>query len=353
MANDKLLTRRGGRARVLMAGVLAIALIATFSVSQALAARVLPLPRVAAETYQIDFEGHSAVVLRTLLVRRIHGWPTVSCNRCPRFAAHKLLRSSPSRTSRRYRYADWILSGGRAVKIKVTRRGWIGRYLLLTAQRRTGRLRLGYKASGCLSLQGTQIQCPGGITKPAPTVIVVTVPVTPPTTTPVAPPAATPPAAGPTVPAVIYGPFNIRAVHSGKCLDVFQAKLADVVPVQQYQCLGPGHTNQQWYFAATGDGLTYYVKARHSGKCLDVFEAKMADGVPVQQYQCLGYAQSNQRWYLTHAPIRETFNLRAAHSNLCADVTGGTGATGDEIPVQQYQCLGASQTNQQWYVSSP
>jgi hypothetical protein len=177
MANDKCVTKRRGLACVTLAGVLAIALIAAGSVSQAQAARVLPLPSVIAETYEIDFQGRPAVVLHNLLLRRIQGTPTVTCNRCLRFAAHKLLRSSPSRTSRRYRHADWILRGGRAVKITVTRRGWIGRYLLLTAHRRKGGL--GYKASGCLNGRGKQIRCPRG-PKPPPTL--QTVPVSPPPT---------------------------------------------------------------------------------------------------------------------------------------------------------------------------
>ncbi|MEA2231954.1 MAG: hypothetical protein QOD83_1770 [Solirubrobacteraceae bacterium] len=203
MAKEKLVRRRDRLAHVFLAGVLAIALIAVSSVSDAGAARVIPLPRVTAETYEIDFQGRPAVVLHTLLVRRVHGKVNVSCNKCRRFAARKVLTSSPSRTSRRYKHADWILRGGRAVRIQVTRRGWIGRYLLLTSQRRKGRLGLGYKASGCLSRRGTKISCPRDVPKPAPTIIVVTVPVPAPT---VAPPATNGPSAVPAAPieGVIY-----------------------------------------------------------------------------------------------------------------------------------------------------
>jgi hypothetical protein len=101
--------------------------------------------------------------------------------------------------------------------------------------------------------------------------------------------------------------------------------------------------------------LTFYVTARHSGKCLDVRGGTVAtgNGVALQQFTCLGYARSNQRWYLPNSIDRTTFNLVAAHSGRCADVTGGTGATDDYIPVQQYDCLGVDQTNQRWYLSSP
>jgi len=203
MAYDRLLTRPGRPARRFMAAALVIALIAAVFVADAQAARVLPLPRVTAETYETVFHGRPAVVLQTLLLRRIHGTPEVTCNGCRRFARYKSTKSRPSRTSRRYRHADWILRGGRAVKVKVTRKGWIGRYLLLTARRRNGRLGLGYKSSGCLRGRGAKIRCPHGTTKTPPIITVVPVPV------PVPPDA--PPAGGtPAVPAaptkgVIYG----------------------------------------------------------------------------------------------------------------------------------------------------
>jgi hypothetical protein len=56
--------------------------------------------------------------------------------------------------------------------------------------------------------------------------------------------------------AATSGPFQIRAVHSGKCMDVRGGTnaTADYAPVQQYQCLSEGQTNQQWYFHETGTG---------------------------------------------------------------------------------------------------
>ncbi|MEU2451162.1 RICIN domain-containing protein [Streptomyces sp. NPDC012765] len=47
------------------------------------------------------------------------------------------------------------------------------------------------------------------------------------------------------------GKYNIRAVHSGKCLDVEGGTGAtgDGVNVHQWSCLGSGQTNQQWAFS--------------------------------------------------------------------------------------------------------
>jgi hypothetical protein len=156
--------------------------------------------------------------------------------------------------------------------------------------------------------------------------------------------------------APLYGPYNIRVVHTKKCMDVSGGPGAtgDGVGVLQWPCGGPAATNQQWYFEDTGDGLTYFVRARHSNKCLEVRGGTGAtgNGAPLQQWGCRGYAQSNQRWYLTRSPIGgETFNLRAAHSNSCAEVFGAS--TDDGAPLRQWQCLGASQTNQWWYLTTP
>jgi hypothetical protein len=142
------------------------------------------------------------------------------------------------------------LRGGRAVKIKVTRDGWIGRYLLLTARRRNGRLGLGYKTSGCLSPTGAKIRCPHDATpRPLPPIIIVVpVPVPPPP-----PPTPNGPTAGSSYIGLQCSPIStlngdqvqacVREITSG----TFQA-YADVVfshhsmPVNVFlqQCRGDG-----------------------------------------------------------------------------------------------------------------
>ncbi|MET9633134.1 RICIN domain-containing protein [Lentzea sp. NPDC006480] len=87
--------------------------------------------------------------------------------------------------------------------------------------------------------------------------------------------------------------FNIVAKHSGKCLDVAGAGSADATPVQQWVCLGPSQTNQQWNVKDLGNGYHQIVNLR-SGKCLDVDAFKTTDGAKVQQWTCNGL--DNQRW---------------------------------------------------------
>jgi len=179
------------------ASVLAALLIAAFAVADA-AAAVVPLPRIDATTKEIRSGDRAAIVVRTLLVRRIHGKLTVRCNRCRRVVGQIRIRR-PSSTSKRFTGVNWILRGGRAVKVTVVRRGRIGRYLLLTAQRRNGRLDLAYKESGCLNRFRNRVLCPRGTPPPQPEQVVQSTPVTP--TAPGPPPPAPPTApSGPSAP---------------------------------------------------------------------------------------------------------------------------------------------------------
>jgi len=128
-----------------LVGLLTFTLIVSFTVADA-QAPVLTVPRVKATTSVIRHQGHHALLLRSLLVTRVHGTIRVGCNKCLRRVG-RYRETRPSRTSRRFSNVNWILLRGRAVRVTVVRRGWIGRYLLLTARRRNGRLRLGYKGS--------------------------------------------------------------------------------------------------------------------------------------------------------------------------------------------------------------
>jgi hypothetical protein len=85
--------------------------------------------------------------------------------------------------------------------------------------------------------------------------------------------------------------------------------------------------------------------ARHDFKCLDVAGVSPATGAPVQQWECLGPNQHNQQWSLR--AIGDGYvQIVARHSGKCLDVTGVSLANG--TPVQQWDCLGAGQTNQHW-----
>jgi hypothetical protein len=120
-----------------------------------------------------------------------------------------------------------------------------------------------------------------------------------------------------------------------------------------------------WEFAVTAQSYSlladcgpseqssFQIVAMHSNKCLDVTGGTnaTANGTRIQQWSCLGTSQTNQIWRLI--PVGNAFQVVAAHSGKCLDVTGGTGAIGNGINVQQWSCLGSGQTNQLWELRRP
>jgi hypothetical protein len=148
-------------------------------------------------------------------------------------------------------------------------------------------------------------------------------------------------------------PFNLRAAHSGRCLDVINGptNVANGAAIQQYDCLGAAQSNQMWTFSPAGDGSTYYVRALSSGKCLDVVggAGAVADGTPLQQWDCLGYGQANQRWKVISAGDPTSFYVKSALSGKCLDVRGGPAATANSALLQQWEGLGYAAANQRWY----
>ncbi|MFI2431740.1 RICIN domain-containing protein [Streptomyces sp. NPDC018693] len=120
-------------------------------------------------------------------------------------------------------------------------------------------------------------------------------------------------------------PFTTKLMvnHSGKCLDVAYASIANGAWVQQWGCYNaPG--NQTWHFDTVGDSLNdgyYYVRASHSGKCLDVKGGSVANGATVQQWTCHG--GTNQQWRLVQR-TNGYFSLIARNSGKCLEIAGGS-----------------------------
>ncbi len=131
--------------------------------------------------------------------------------------------------------------------------------------------------------------------------------------------------------------FTLKAVHSGKCVDVAGVSTADGGNVHQWDC--HGLSNQQFRIEAASGGHT--VVALHSGKCLDVYRAGMTSGTNVQQWRCNG--QTNQRWRLVSRGNNQ-YQLQAAHSGKCLDVAGSSTVRGANI--QQWTC--ADRSNQRF-----
>jgi len=85
------------------------------------------------------------------------------------------------------------------------------------------------------------------------------------------------------------------------------------------------------------------------GKCLDVTGVSQDNGAPLQMYDCLGAAQTNQRFYLFYVRGSGTpgrYQIVAQHSGKCLDVAYASTAEG--APIIQYDCQGYTHYNQIW-----
>lgn len=128
-------------------------------------------------------------------------------------------------------------------------------------------------------------------------------------------------------------------------MSLSENKPANGTGIIQWTCSGapsPGD-GQVFNFVPVGESLQ--VRINSSNKCLDVTGASQANGAWLQEYDCLGAGQTNQLWSVV--PLANQpgwFGLVAKHSNKCADVTGVSSENGARI--QQWECTWAG--NQQW-----
>ncbi|WP_107101353.1 non-reducing end alpha-L-arabinofuranosidase family hydrolase [Streptacidiphilus griseoplanus] len=126
----------------------------------------------------------------------------------------------------------------------------------------------------------------------------------------------------------------LKAVASGRCLDVSGGSQTDGASLQIYDCWGG--TNQQWTLTNSNQ-LTVY-----GNKCLDVPNHATAAGTKVQIWTCSGGA--NQQWR-----VNSDGTIVGVESGLCLDVTGSGTANGTAVEI--WTCNGGS--NQKWSGLTP
>jgi hypothetical protein len=138
------------------------------------------------------------------------------------------------------------------------------------------------------------------------------------------------------------GTYELRAKHSGLCLDLKGSGTGDGVAIQQYACNST--PAQAWIMTDVGGGK-FEIKSKSSGKCMDVSQVSTADMAPIWQWTCL--RTNNQLWY----PVNNgdgTVRLQAVHSGKVADVNGGSTQSG--VPLIQFGWTGSQ--NQRWTMRS-
>ena len=140
------------------------------------------------------------------------------------------------------------------------------------------------------------------------------------------------------------GIYEIKAKHSGKCLDVRNHSVNDRANVHQWTCHtempGYEHCRSQHWRVESDSNNVYRVVAMHSGKCLDVHGSLQVNGGNVYQYTCHG--GDNQSWYVI--PHNGAYRLIAKHSDKCLEVRGASHNDGKNV--YQFGCHGRD--NQTW-----
>ena len=85
--------------------------------------------------------------------------------------------------------------------------------------------------------------------------------------------------------------YEVKGVHSNKCMDIDGASTQNGANVQIWSCLGNGA--QQFKFEDMGGGW-YRIRNVNSGKCLDVYNWSTSAGGDVRQWDC--HTGNNQQW---------------------------------------------------------
>ncbi len=143
--------------------------------------------------------------------------------------------------------------------------------------------------------------------------------------------------------------YRIVSRSSNKCLSLSENNPRSGTGIIQWDCSpapNPGDGQVFTLVPMEAEGQWFEIKINSTGKCLDVTGGSTADGAWLQEWECLGVGQTNQQWHVTPIagqPPYEAFMSR--HAGKCMDVTGNSGANGARI--QQWSCHWGG--NQQWY----
>lgn len=134
------------------------------------------------------------------------------------------------------------------------------------------------------------------------------------------------------------GRYSVKALHSGKCLDVPASSLIDGADMQQYTCNRSGA--QTFDVKRDTDGFYQLVNVV-SGKVLDLTASGMADGIRAQQWTNL-HADNQRVSFIGKGNAQ--YEIRFKHSGKCLDIVGQYNTDG--AAAQQWTCNG--QSNQKW-----
>lgn len=146
--------------------------------------------------------------------------------------------------------------------------------------------------------------------------------------------------------------YNIRVAHTNKCLDVDNTGggIGNGRKAQQWTCLGKDQANQIFVLVPVAGTDKVKIRAVHSNRCLDVFDLNPNNGADVVQWDCIVGAK-NQEWTFLFDGAGH-YQIRSSLNQKCLDVDTFGGGTANGTRVQMWTCLGNAQLNQRWNLVS-
>lgn len=138
-------------------------------------------------------------------------------------------------------------------------------------------------------------------------------------------------------PNIADGTYSLKAVHSGKCLDVPNSSTAAGTQIQQYTC--NNSTAQRFQVVHLGNGY-YRIVNVNSGLALHVASFLTGNNAAIQQHE----AHGGDNQLFTFVAYGSGYMLKPKASYKCLDVPSASTANGALL--QQYTC---NQSNAQLF----
>jgi len=128
--------------------------------------------------------------------------------------------------------------------------------------------------------------------------------------------------------------YHLQFPHSGKCLTDPRQSTVIGQRLDQFACVSPSQTNQQWIFHPVPSHPGWYiVQNAYSTQCMSIEGRQTIAGAPVIQTPCT-YADSAV-WFRQIRSDRTVpysyFLLANGHSGMCVNVYGVSTANGASI----------------------
>ncbi|MGN6188030.1 MAG: RICIN domain-containing protein [Conexibacter sp.] len=142
--------------------------------------------------------------------------------------------------------------------------------------------------------------------------------------------------------------YRLIGRQSGRCLSLSGNNGTNGTAIILWDCSGapnPGDGQVFTLVPMEASGQYYELKINSTGKCVDVTGVSYENGAYLQEWDCLGAGQANQQWDPTPISGQPPYEaLIAKHDGRCMDVLGQ--ATGNGARVGQWDCWWGG--NQQW-----